>query len=836
MVDDAQIPAYFLPLLGWTGNIGGKEYCLEKVLGGGATAMVFLGIDPANPEQKSAVKVSRPEQKYAESLKKEFDNLTRLARQEGNATHYFPRVFFPADSPIDQAPECLKVNLSINNQEHQYYILIEELVAGVGVLDLLLEYPDKLFLPEPLALEIGYQYTDMLKILHQAGLTCADRKLDDLRWLAKYRFEDKKTETLLRWRKELSGVLTVLDWNVTDQATQSTKAYDLFLFGLLWFQMLLGFEPRFSKAEQDNYYLQEPLENQPGWDNLSYGTQQILARLLHPLQEQRFQTADGVNKHLDNQIIMWKQEGSALISAARTVQNNHVNASSDNEGPSDDELDKAFNKVDILRVRHKLWGEDKQPDLEATQRGLKYSVMREPFERFGTFTGSSQWDKAIENLKSLNLKFRYPAYSLFFDRQAAIVQAAKNSNISDSNLKELFGGSEIIFRMDRPGLLEGDLSLDERLVEKWEIASSSTETMQAALYRRLWQEGDYRLKLIKARKIKDEGAYEPSYELMESAIKLREALSEYSPVLEISGCQGQLASWLDHLYGSPIPELKELEQIIGIGKKLSSQVSEALKTSYSIEQISFELLGGIEKAFANYPSLLLLRLISLYLREAIHYQRIQSLGDFSLKLLHLQRMKETWSAVRNFNILGALNNKKLAEMLADTVKNNSAGIDEFIQKEVQNLVDDIFNTYTRYLYVHEGKEYLPTTSVALKLMINDLEAAFQNDAESLRNRLQEHLEECIKLITENLAKPVRDDKPGLDQNLLSKCEDEQRQLEHLRYGGMLIYKALEKICPEEFMPGRIKEKVEFKWAPMIEKQKLLRQCLDQYFLTVNKGG
>jgi hypothetical protein len=53
----------FESLLGHTLTFGPDRYRLQKVLGGGATAVVFLGVDPGEPERRErqvAVKVARP--------------------------------------------------------------------------------------------------------------------------------------------------------------------------------------------------------------------------------------------------------------------------------------------------------------------------------------------------------------------------------------------------------------------------------------------------------------------------------------------------------------------------------------------------------------------------------------------------------------------------------------------------------------------------------------------------------------------------------------------------------------------------------------------------------
>ncbi len=231
-------------LLGRTITLGDKRYRLLESLGSGATAVVLKG--EALSEQQGQVK------QYAikfttdeDNAIKERDNLRKLNQeQDKEKRSYFPRLHYPISSS-----DSLRQSYYLGNEEWlENYVLVQELAQGEGVHDLLLEFPPSLALPEPLALEIGRQYVDMLVLSHKAGITSWDRKLGDLHWETA---NDVRLQKMLQlWREGSLGNLKVIDWNVTrDAAKKGNIAKDILRFGLLWHRMLLGTEPRFQRGE-----------------------------------------------------------------------------------------------------------------------------------------------------------------------------------------------------------------------------------------------------------------------------------------------------------------------------------------------------------------------------------------------------------------------------------------------------------------------------------------------------------------------------------------------------------------------------------------------------------
>lgn len=74
---------------------------------------------------------------------------------------------------------------------------------------------------EELSLKAAVQYASLLRHLHTAGHTCADRKMGDLRW-------DPSGE----------GQLMVLDWNAVRDQNERGVREDINIFAALWYQLL----------------------------------------------------------------------------------------------------------------------------------------------------------------------------------------------------------------------------------------------------------------------------------------------------------------------------------------------------------------------------------------------------------------------------------------------------------------------------------------------------------------------------------------------------------------------------------------------------------------------
>lgn len=154
---------------------------------------------------------------------------------------------------------------------------------------------------EKVCLEAGLQYADVLRALHASNLTCADRKVGDIR--------SRADETLV-----------VLDWNVVHEGPEG-RIVDLNIFGKFWFQFLVGQEPHFKGKQGRKVALLDHEDYHAQWEGLSVGTQAILRKALHPIPKCRYPTAEELRGAIEQHLKRWQTadpddliRGSALES------------------------------------------------------------------------------------------------------------------------------------------------------------------------------------------------------------------------------------------------------------------------------------------------------------------------------------------------------------------------------------------------------------------------------------------------------------------------------------------------------------------------------------------
>ena len=394
-------------MLGVTLNLedpNGKQtqWQLEEVLGGGLKSRVYRGVKANDRNEQVAVKITAREGGDLEAFRQELHTLLDLQRAEEALqppTHYFPRVVFPP-RPDDR--------------------LMEQTIAGQPQIVLLLELlepddwkplsevlmdQDNRRLPEPLAMTMAEQYAHMLDILHRGNRTCADRKLDDLRWQATVKPDD------LTWLEEgkSPGQLMVLDWNVVDEGPAGRRL-DMFRFGVLWHRLLLGIEPRFQRPEQgqgnpeeQHWLLIGRLEDQPGWDNLSHGTQEILHRALHPNPRYRYQRAAELRWDVAAQLERWRQPVEDLISEASGSElptwwdELHDKLAQENKRPT--VIDR-FAAADVVRLKGGL---EAHPEFKRTHEQLGAQIIpsvERRLDEIGNRMRRGDWD-VLDDLERL---------------------------------------------------------------------------------------------------------------------------------------------------------------------------------------------------------------------------------------------------------------------------------------------------------------------------------------------------------------------------------------------------------------------------------------------------
>ena len=221
-----------------------------------------------------AVKIARPDldEGQRRNFDKEADTLRRLneaAEKQRLQTLPFPRLV-----GHDPANETSLGSLPIVVLEFIPGEVLSKQLAGS-----VLEPAER----SRWLLQAAKQYANLLAALHAAGLTCSDRKLDDLRWQGDPR----------------SGRLVVLDWNVVAEG-EDGRPRDLEIFGQFWYELATGVQPKFviPLSRQPIFTLDHdavPAE----FHQLPGALQRILRRALHPVPGARYQSVTELRQDIE---------------------------------------------------------------------------------------------------------------------------------------------------------------------------------------------------------------------------------------------------------------------------------------------------------------------------------------------------------------------------------------------------------------------------------------------------------------------------------------------------------------------------------------------------------
>lgn len=239
------------------GRVDEQAYDLTELLGSGAIGGVYRG----RRADGSEIAVKIPHARLPADLEQRFwQELAVLNKVwERSDRRFFPRAW--RGTLADTGREVLCMELVRGER------LVKLAESGGGALE------------EKLALDAGLQYAQMLEILHEADISCPDRKADDLYW-------DAPTQRL-----------TVLDWNVVKLGRESMDpAQDLYIFGSLWYQLVTGSLP--SPVDER---IRRPLEEHPNWVKISYGLQTILRKALSPDPQWRYQSSKELREAIQQQ-------------------------------------------------------------------------------------------------------------------------------------------------------------------------------------------------------------------------------------------------------------------------------------------------------------------------------------------------------------------------------------------------------------------------------------------------------------------------------------------------------------------------------------------------------
>lgn len=708
-------------LLGYTLNLGGlARRRLERVLGGGATAVVFLGVSPDAPEDTSrhvAVKVARPDPQWREALVTEWRNLTRLERAEQpTQTHYFPRVLWP---PTEQEME-IELYMRPPGLDWGFYkwvILVQELVRGEGVHDLLLDYPG-LRLPEPLGLAIAEQYVEMLRILHGADLTCADRKLADLRWTKAYALQPGDQADLDRFRRgEPPGQLMVLDWNVSARADSAYVALDLFHFGTLWHRMLLKSEPRFGKE----WRLEEPLDRHPLWPTLSAGTQAILSRLFHPQPEKRYRDANALLKDIRDQRDLWRQQPDALWQIAR----------SDGESP-----ERRWAAVDLLAKLTESWGARRTdfPDFDRVSRSVRHALERKPFQPLQEAFDRREWGTAQDEVERLAKAYAgEPTRLLLIERYRQIVHAAQLAGATFPALSSLW--NNYVPELDELGANQ------RKDLKQWKDNAGDGHWREALT--QLWAEAEYYPTLAAARDLRQRGDIRGAEAGFRDAFAYRQILKTRPQVIE----------WLDDLLGNPEAEAQAVAEQAEQLRRASDLLRAALIAL--VNGTDFEAAKQrLDAAVRAAPGEALLGRAYRLLMAEEAWRRAEDSTALSVQMLHLARWRDALNALMAASPAGH----------AGLTEAEWEGIKQGVGGELGRLLDERQTAVrTHVLTLAKPPGPVPNadrpvavagdganTAESLRLLIGMYREVFPDDR-ALREGLRRVLADCETAIRQTLS-------------------------------------------------------------------------------------
>jgi hypothetical protein len=371
------------------------RFKLTDLLGGGLTAQVYRGEKDGNPKQVFAFKIANASRDVTllDRVKSENECLELLAQAEKSTnTYFFPRTVFY--KPDYLTHEGRWVVLVMDLIEPTQFRRISEFIAEANTLE------EK----EIRALTVAQEYARMLEVIHTAGITAADRKLDDVRWDATQP-EGKR--------------LRVLDWNVVEKATFEGKKLDLFRFGLLWYQLLIGVLPAYHQdsSRKDIHLVARPTgEEKQLWDSLSFGTRYILNKAMHPNPELRFMQAGDLHDHVNKHLARLCTTPEALFHDALRLEKS--------------DLVSAFAAIDLVwhRARELAGLEEAYTRISIAAKG-KWERLKDEVRQFieiGKYDEAMSLLRAVENeINQLNLT--QPELALLLTRYRVMTEACQKA-------------------------------------------------------------------------------------------------------------------------------------------------------------------------------------------------------------------------------------------------------------------------------------------------------------------------------------------------------------------------------------------------------------------------
>lgn len=253
----------------WVERIGDDEYRVTGWLGSGHAVAVYAA-ERVRDGQKAALKFLKdptwlPRLQEEARILRQWMDMGQHRRVQGLETRSYTPALYGAR--LDGLSPCIAV----------------ERIEGVplsGITDDLCN--EHRMSREWVAIKLGLQFSEVLRDLHgQFRCTYPDLKEDCMRWL--WNLQDRRQSHIV-----------VLDWNMLHHLEEGEGQRHLISknlreLNLLVFRVAVGGTlGGYSIVDRDT------LEQAggDGWKALSYGLQEVLARALSPLEEERYATAE----------------------------------------------------------------------------------------------------------------------------------------------------------------------------------------------------------------------------------------------------------------------------------------------------------------------------------------------------------------------------------------------------------------------------------------------------------------------------------------------------------------------------------------------------------------
>lgn len=299
----------------------GRRYKLGPFLKAGLLGVVYPGTNLDTYQREAAVKLPAPNlnPEALARFRQEYEVLNELYRQL---------------LPHPHVPWVKKG--SVAGKGTEAYVL--QYIGEEQMLTNRLPVPDAPYLArEKMALQAASDYARLLVALHSLNYTCQDRKLADLRW--------QKDDG------PAGGRLIVLDWNVVEKGAER-RPEDIYLFGLLWYQLLAGRYP-------SNYL--NPLDDALWRGGLvSYGTRRLLMNALVPALAGGYESASKLYEAVERRKDLLNLSAERLLAQARPLLERFSLPRYAQEAP---ELESEWQALDLVDLAYRL-GADAQPERE----------------------------------------------------------------------------------------------------------------------------------------------------------------------------------------------------------------------------------------------------------------------------------------------------------------------------------------------------------------------------------------------------------------------------------------------------------------------------------------